>query len=127
MEDSAKLIERAGIVVFSLILLGAGILLLRGKDEPVTFVPNENKTTVTAAADTEVVTGVKSVETKSKISINKASLEDLDTLPGIGPAIAQRIIDYRNTHGGFKTIEELNEVSGIGDTKYGKVKDLISL
>lgn len=63
----------------------------------------------------------------SRISINSASLEELDTLPGIGPTIAQRIIDYRDTNNGFKSLEELMEVSGIGEKIYASLEDLITL
>lgn len=61
------------------------------------------------------------------INLNTATLEQLDSLPGIGPAIAQRIIDYREKAGGFKAVEEITEVSGIGDATLTKIKDLITL
>lgn len=65
--------------------------------------------------------------TGAKINLNTATLEELDILPGIGPAIAQRIIDYREANGPFKSIEEITLVSGIGDTTYEKIKDRITV
>ena len=62
-----------------------------------------------------------------KININSATAEQLDTLPGIGPAYASRIIDYRNSHGGFKSIEEIQEVTGIGPKTLEKLKDQITI
>jgi competence protein ComEA len=61
------------------------------------------------------------------VDINNATLEELDTLPEIGPITAQRIIDYREANGAFKTIEDLLEVDGIGDVTFGKIKDLITV
>jgi len=63
----------------------------------------------------------------SKININTATLAELDTLPGIGPAIAQRIIDYRTQNGDFKTIEDIKKVRGIGDALFNQIKDLITV
>lgn len=64
---------------------------------------------------------------KSLISINHASYEELITLPGIGETIANRIIDYRNTYGSFLYLEELLYINGIGDKKYDKLKEYICL
>lgn len=61
------------------------------------------------------------------ININTASLEELDTLPGIGPTTAQRIIDYRTTNGPFTTIDEIMDVSGIGPSTFDAMKDLITV
>lgn len=66
-------------------------------------------------------------KTDSVIRLNTATIEDLDKLTGIGPAIAGRIIDYRTKNGGFKDINELKLVSGIGDKLFEKIKDEISL
>ncbi len=63
----------------------------------------------------------------AKVNINTAGVEELDQLPGIGPAIAQRIIDYRNEHGEFKKVEDIQEVKGIGDAKYSEIKDSITV
>ena len=59
------------------------------------------------------------------MNINTASQTQLETLPGIGPATSLKIINYREEHGDFQSIEDLKEVSGIGDAKYENIKDLI--
>ena len=61
------------------------------------------------------------------ININTASLEELDALDGVGPSTAQKIIDYRTENGGFKTIDEIKEVPGIGDAKFAAMKDQITV
>jgi competence protein ComEA len=63
----------------------------------------------------------------SKINLNTATLAELDTLSGIGPALAQRIIDYRTQNGNFKTIEDLKKVRGIGDTLFNQIKDWLTV
>lgn len=61
------------------------------------------------------------------ININTATLEELDTLPGIGPSTAQKIIDHRTSNGPFPTIEAILDVSGIGPAKYEQIKALITV
>ena len=63
----------------------------------------------------------------SKVNINTATKEELDTLPGIGESTANKIINYREENGKFKSIEEIKEVSGIGDSKFEQIKDLIEI
>jgi competence protein ComEA len=61
------------------------------------------------------------------IDLNRASAEDLDAIPGLGPALAQRIVDYRQAHGPFKTIEDLTAVSGISPENLQKLKPYLGL
>ena len=61
------------------------------------------------------------------VNINTADEKALDSLPGIGPAMAKRIIEYRNTEGMFQTPEDLKKIKGIGDAKYEKLKDRITV
>lgn len=68
----------------------------------------------------------KSKDMKSeKVNINTATQTELETLPGIGPSTAMKIITYRKEKGKFMKKEEIKEVSGIGESKYNKIKDLI--
>ncbi|NOH03454.1 MAG: ComEA family DNA-binding protein [Chloroflexi bacterium] len=66
-------------------------------------------------------------EDQDLININTATAEELDSLPGIGPTIAQRIIDYRTENGPFETIEDIMDVSGIGPSTFDQIKDLITV
>jgi len=61
------------------------------------------------------------------INLNRATLEELDSLPGVGPATAQNIIDYREQYGGFAAIEEIKNVKRIGDKTFEKLKDHITV
>lgn len=63
----------------------------------------------------------------AKVNINTASKEKLETLPGIGETTAQKIIDYRESNGKFNSIEDLKNVSGIGDAKFNSLKDKITV
>ena len=61
------------------------------------------------------------------IDLNRATAEDLEAIPGLGPALAQRIIDYRKAHGPFKKIEDLREVSGVGPQNLPRLKPYLGL
>ena len=61
------------------------------------------------------------------LNINTATIPELDELPGIGPVLAQRIVDYRTTCGGYKAVEELLKVNGIGEAKLMEILDLITV
>lgn len=65
----------------------------------------------------------KSAESSLKVNINTATAEELEKLDGIGPAIAQRIVEYRNTNGKFLSTDEIKNVSGIGEKTFEKFKD----
>lgn len=62
-----------------------------------------------------------------KVNLNTATLADLDTLPRIGPAMAQRILDFRDAEGRFASVEDLRNVTGIGDKTFAALKDLITV
>lgn len=64
---------------------------------------------------------------KPKVNINEATQNELETLPGIGPSIASRIIKYREEKGNFQKIEDLQNVKGIGDAKFGNIKEYVTV
>ncbi len=70
---------------------------------------------------------VPSNNSPQTININKATEKEFETLPGIGPSLASKIIEYRNQNGKFESIEDIKNVNGIGDNKYEKIKDLITV
>ena len=61
------------------------------------------------------------------VHLNKASAEELQALPGVGPALSERIVAYRDTHGPFASIDQLVEVKGIGQAKLAKFKDRLTV
>ncbi len=73
----------------------------------------------------EQTNGQSEQKKNEKININTATQTQLETLPGIGPSTSLKIVNYREENGKFKNIEDIKEVSGIGDAKYENIKDLI--
>jgi len=62
----------------------------------------------------------------SKVSLSSATVEQLDSLPGIGPVTAQKIVDWRTAHGPFATVDALDEVPGIGPARIEQLRDLVT-
>ena len=65
--------------------------------------------------------------TEEKVNINKATIEELSSINGISETLASKIVEYRETNGDFKSLEEIMNVSGIGTKTYEKIRDFISL
>ncbi|MFG1999618.1 helix-hairpin-helix domain-containing protein [Spirillospora sp. NPDC048911] len=59
------------------------------------------------------------------LDLNSATVEQLDDLPGVGPVLAQRIVDYRGQHGSFRSVDQLQEVSGIGARRFSELKPMV--
>ncbi len=100
--------HRVSLVVGVLCLALAGVAAARSADQKASQQPGK----VTAAAP---------------INLNTATSSQLEALPGVGPRTAERIIEYREKNGGFKKIEELMNVQGVGEKSFLKIKDLISV
>lgn len=97
-------------LVLALVLLGSATLM------PVHALARE-------ARAAEVPAGVQ----MAKVNLNQASLEQLESIKGVGPALAERISTYRKDNGNFKSVEDLRKVKGIGQAKFDRIKDQIAV
>ena len=89
----------------------------------------ENKSTyITKDSGNAVVDGGNLKNSKcNKVNINEAMQTELETLDGIGPSTAAKIIEYRKQNGNFKSIEEIKNISGVGEAKFSRIKDNIDI
>jgi competence protein ComEA len=90
-------------------------------------VPKEGEAPAGAAAASGGSAVGGSAAQGGKVNINQASVSDFENLPGIGPVLAQKIVDYRDQHGPFRTIQDLMKVSGIGDKKFDSLKEYVTV
>lgn len=72
-------------------------------------------------------TGGSGASAGALINLNSATAEQLDALPGVGPVLAQRIVDWRTQHGRFDSIDQLRDVPGIGDAKFAEIRALVTI
>lgn len=100
----------------------------RVEDEMIIYIPAKGEEGLSSPASTggNPAASIGS-QKESKININKADETELQNLPGVGPAKAAAIVEYRNTSGPFKTVDDLKNISGIGDKTFEKLKDLIGI
>jgi competence protein ComEA len=105
-------------------------LALKVTDEMIIYIPKIGEEppnpTITSQETTATTNGGTS-KNKNKINLNTSSSQELTELPGIGPAKAEAIVEYRETNKQFKTIDDLKEISGIGEKTFEKLKDLITV
>jgi len=99
-------------------------------DEEYIYIPNENKDNDEGIGFQNVSnlsTMTSNNESVSLININKANITELKVLSGVGDVLANRIIEYRSEKGDFKSVEDLKNVSGIGDKKFSEIKDKVTV
>jgi competence protein ComEA len=78
------------------------------------------------AGGASVGAGAAGVMPSGPVHLNSATIEQLDALPGVGPVTAQKIVDYRQQHGGFKSIDDLDAVPGIGPARLENLRSLVA-
>lgn len=127
------LIVAFGLIFASIIMLVAlfytpplaTATVIYSNDNTSSVAIDESRSSVTNTANFESSNSVTSSKTNSTININTATVEELAALKGIGETKAQKIIDFRNSNGNFKSTAEIMNVSGIGDKTYENIKNHI--
>ena len=120
MLNLERLEKKLIIFLLAALLAGTGVIVYK-KSFPVGSLRIESSGTP-SMPDAEVASA-----SGKKININKASIEELADLKGVGPALAGRITEYRSKNGLFISIDDLKKVPGIGDKLFSKIKDDVSL
>lgn len=120
------------LLMLTLTFLGFCVGLFVGKQrEPASVTIYTGKTPTAATSETAEPSASESVRSDSyvngRLDINRASVEELTTLPGIGPSLAQHIVDYREQNGSFSSVEELCNVNGIGEKRLNAILEYITV
>lgn len=125
IEEAGGLKETADITDINLatILQDEDKITIPSKEET----KQENQSTEKTQSTTSSTSNSTTKNQNTKVNINTATQTELETLPGIGPSIASKIVSYRKENGKFKSIEEIKKVSGIGESKYTNIKELIKV
>ncbi len=115
--------RRALLFMIAFLLIGTGVTMYKRQNP--SFAPELKDSASQEEADSSLA-GPDEV-LRGKINLNTASQRELESLPGIGPAYAERIIDYRNENGPFRKKEDLMKVKGIGEKRYENLRDHITV
>lgn len=140
LETNEKWIIIATLAIFAISFLLSALNSPKISDNTIVYSSSSDTTLAVSeisdyprisSSDLEMLLDAKSnqseIKISSKININTADLTQLQTLNGIGEVKAKAIIEYRNTYGRFNSVEELKNVSGIGDKTFEKIKHLITV
>jgi len=76
---------------------------------------------------TSPVAAASPAKAVSKVNLNRASADELQTLPGVGPVLAQRMVDWRKAHGRYRTVDDLQEIKGIGKKRLEQLRPLVTV
>lgn len=127
IEKAGGLTEEANIENINLayILEDGMKIYIPKKDENINEIRDDTNTYI--SKENTISEGSKDTNKDEKININIATQTELETLPGIGPSTALKIIEYRKENGKFNSIEDIKKISGIGDSKFSQIKDLIKI
>lgn len=128
---SKKLTDEMVIIVYSKEEVANFVTIKEEEKQKLESCPNETAIKNDACIDSDLLVSENEIigdtPVNNTVSLNKASKEDLMTLPGIGASKADDIINYRNENGGFKSIEDIKNVKGIGDKVFEKIKANITV
>jgi len=106
--------ERVALTVFGALLLTALGILLWQRQRP---------TLVVEPAPEQTVRWDQALASARQIDVNTANVAELERLPGVGPTLAKRIVDYRSAHGRFQSPDDLQQVQGIGPKTYETLRE----
>ncbi|MBR3019727.1 MAG: helix-hairpin-helix domain-containing protein [Clostridia bacterium] len=118
-QQKARRKNAARLAVFFALIFCAGIFLFEGVEYILSF----RRASVALTASNENMTRFLSNGAEGKMDVNRADAADFQAVPGIGPELSQRIIALREERGGFSFLEEVTDVSGIGDKRFDALED----
>ncbi len=120
---------RSLLIKLALLAATAAVVLWIGwpvpKEQPATTGPEQPALSQAPAADPVPVAPV--AKTASKLNLNRASADELQALPGVGPVLAQRMVEWRQAHGRYRSVDDLQDVKGIGKKRLAQLRPLVTV